>query len=129
MKISVVGTGYVGLVTGVCLAEIGHEVICIDTDMDKVNKLKLGKSPIYEPGLEELMVENIRFNRLSFTNIHKEGFQKSEVIFIAVGTPQLEDGSANLKYIEMVAEQIAHEITNDTVVVIKAQYLLVPTIR
>ncbi|PET00266.1 UDP-glucose 6-dehydrogenase [Priestia megaterium] len=120
MKISVVGTGYVGLVTGVCLAEIGHEVICIDTDMDKVNKLKLGKSPIYEPGLEELMVENIRFNRLSFTNIHKEGFQKSEVIFIAVGTPQLEDGSANLKYIEMVAEQIAHEITNDTVVVIKS---------
>lgn len=120
MKISIVGTGYVGLVTGVCLSEIGHQVICIDTDISKVNKLKLGKSPIYEPGLEELMLKNINSNRLSFTNIHKEGFQKSEVIFIAVGTPQLADGSANLKYIEMVAEQIAHEITNDVIVVIKS---------
>ncbi|PHF78028.1 UDP-glucose dehydrogenase family protein [Priestia aryabhattai] len=120
MKISVVGTGYVGLVTGVCLAEIGHEVICIDTDINKVNKLKEGKSPIYEPDLEEMMIKNIEERRLSFTNVHEIGFDKTEVIFIAVGTPQLSDGSANLEYIESVAKQIAQKIKNDVIVVIKS---------
>ena len=120
MKISVVGTGYVGLVTGVCLSEIGHDVTCIDTDIHKINKMRQGQSPIYEPGLAELMVKNINEGRLHFTNVHKEGFENSEVVFIAVGTPQLPDGSANLQYIEAVAEQIAQEVTTDVVVVTKS---------
>lgn len=120
MKISVVGTGYVGLVTGVCLSEIGHNVTCIDTDLNKVNKMKSGQSPIYEPGLDELMLKNINEGRLHFTNVHAEGFEGAEVIFIAVGTPQLPDGSANLQYIEAVAHDIAMHITKDAVVVTKS---------
>lgn len=120
MKISVVGTGYVGLVTGVCLSEIGHNVTCIDTDLNKVNKMKSGQSPIYEPGLDELMLKNINKGRLHFTNLHEEGFEGAEVIFIAVGTPQLPDGSANLQYIEAVAHDIATHITKDAVVVTKS---------
>ncbi|WP_154989385.1 UDP-glucose dehydrogenase family protein [Priestia megaterium] len=120
MKISVIGTGYVGLVTGVCLSEVGHNVTCVDTDINKINKMKQGQSPIYEPGLEELMKKNIDENRLHFTNVHKEGFDGAEVIFIAVGTPQLADGSADLKYIEAVAMQIAEQITNDVIVVTKS---------
>ena len=120
MKVSVVGTGYVGLVTGVCLAEVGHDVTCIDSDLQKINKMKSGVSPIYEPGLDELMMKNIKEKRLHFTSVHKEGFKDTEVIFIAVGTPQLADGSANLQYIEAVASDIAEHVTNDTIVVTKS---------
>ncbi|MCV9884758.1 UDP-glucose dehydrogenase family protein [Metabacillus halosaccharovorans] len=120
MKISVVGTGYVGLVTGVCLAEIGHDVTCIDINENKVKLLNSGKSPIYEPGLEELMVKNIEEKRLGFTNDLEKGYHGAEVIYIAVGTPQKEDGSADLSFVEGVAKDIAAYLRNDTIVVVKS---------
>lgn len=120
MDISIVGTGYVGIVTGVSLAEIGHKVICVDIDEEKVDKLRRGISPIYEPGLSELMAKNTERNNLSFTTNHREAFQNSEVIYIAVGTPENEDGSANLKYIEWVSKDIAKFLIRDTIVVTKS---------
>lgn len=120
MRIAVVGTGYVGLVTGVSLSEIGHDVTCIDIDSVKVEKLKKGISPIYEPGLEELMERNIREGRLSFTTDYQVGFNGKEIIYLAVGTPQAEDGSANLTYIESAAKAIAHNISQDAIVVTKS---------
>jgi len=120
MKISVIGTGYVGLVTGVCLSDINHEVTCIDIDKEKVAKMQSGISPIYEPGLDELITINVEANRLSFTTNHAEGFAGTEVIIIAVGTPQEEDGSADLTYIKQAAKDIASYITNDVVVVTKS---------
>lgn len=120
MKISVVGTGYVGLVTGVCLADVGHDVTCIDIDELKVEKMRKGLSPIYEPGLEDLMVKNIEAGRLHFHTNHKLGFGDAEVIYIAVGTPQREDGSAELKYIEQAAKDIARNITSDVIIVTKS---------
>ncbi|AOH55872.1 UDP-glucose 6-dehydrogenase [Peribacillus muralis] len=120
MKIAVVGTGYVGLVTGVCLADIGHKVQCIDIDSEKVEKMRLGFSPIYEPGLEELMVKNIAEKRLFFTTNHKEGFMDADAIYIAVGTPENDDGSANLLYVERVAKDIAENVNSDVVVVTKS---------
>ena len=120
MNIAVVGTGYVGLVTGVCLAEIGHDVICIDIDQDKVNKMKQGISPIYEPGIEELMKKNIQNGRLNFTHIHKKGFANADIIMIAVGTPQKTDGSVDLSFIEQTAKDIASHIKDDVIVVTKS---------
>ncbi|WP_425609166.1 UDP-glucose dehydrogenase family protein [Ureibacillus aquaedulcis] len=120
MNVAVIGTGYVGLVTGVVLSEIGHTVTCIDIDEKKVEIMQKGKSPIYEPGLEDLLVKNISKNRLAFTTNHKKAFEKSEIIFIAVGTPQSESGAADLKYIKQAAKDIAQYITNDTVVVVKS---------
>jgi UDPglucose 6-dehydrogenase len=119
-KITVVGTGYVGLVTGVCFAEIGHHMTCIDIDHRKVEKLNSGKSPIFEPGLEDLMIKNINEGRLSFTTDHSKGFSKAEIIYIAVGTPQNEDGSANLHYVEEVAKQIATHLKQDAIIVTKS---------
>jgi len=118
MKIAVAGTGYVGLVTGVCLAEHGHSVICVDIDENKVSLMKAGVSPIYEPGLEELMVKNME--RLNFTTNYTEAYKDADVIFIAVGTPEKQDGSANLSYVYEVAEQIARSIEKDCVVVVKS---------
>ncbi|MGG1678249.1 UDP-glucose dehydrogenase family protein [Neobacillus sp. NRS-1170] len=118
MKIAVAGTGYVGLVTGVCLAEHGHSVSCVDIDNDKVALMKAGISPIYEPGLEELLVENI--NRLNFTTDYKAVYKDADVIFIGVGTPEKQDGSANLSYVYEVADQIAQSIEKDCVVVVKS---------
>jgi UDPglucose 6-dehydrogenase len=118
MNISVVGTGYVGLVTGVALSEIGHNVICIDIDKQKIEKMKQGQSPIYEPGLDELMRKNIELGRLHFTADYKQGLVEAEVIYIAVGTPQKEDGSADLTYIEQVAKAIGEHIERDGVVVV-----------
>lgn len=120
MKISVVGTGYVGLVTGVSLSHIGHEVTCIDIDEKKVESMRKGISPIYEPGLEELMLQNIEENKLFFTTNHGEGFANAEVVYIAVGTPEREDGSANLSYIEQVAKDIATNVNRDIIVVTKS---------
>ncbi|TWT03594.1 UDP-glucose/GDP-mannose dehydrogenase family protein [Planomicrobium sp. CPCC 101079] len=120
MKIAVVGTGYVGLVTGVSLSEIGHIVTCIDIDEAKVEKMRTGFSPIYEPGLSELMAKNIAENRLFFTTEHQEGFKDADVIYIAVGTPENADGSANLRFVEQVAKDIAMNISQDTVVVTKS---------
>ncbi|MBO8173595.1 MAG: UDP-glucose/GDP-mannose dehydrogenase family protein [Bacillaceae bacterium] len=119
-KITIVGTGYVGLVTGVCLAEMGHDVTCIDNDQEKLNKMKAGKSPIYEPGLEDLMKKNLESGRLHFTSNYKEGFLEAEVIYIAVGTPQKPDGSADLQYIDQVAREIALHISHPVTVVIKS---------
>ncbi|MEK4867679.1 UDP-glucose/GDP-mannose dehydrogenase family protein [Bacillus sp. FSL E2-8895] len=120
MNIAIFGTGYVGLVTGVCLSDIGHRVTCIDIDESKVAKMKEGISPIYEPGLDELMSKNIKENRLLFTTDCRQGVEKADIIYIAVGTPQRADGSANLKYIEQVALDIAYNLTKDTIVVIKS---------
>ncbi|EPR29616.1 UDP-glucose 6-dehydrogenase [Geobacillus sp. WSUCF1] len=117
-NIAVVGTGYVGLVTGVCLSDIGHDVTCVDIDEQKVEKMKKGISPIYEPGLDELMKKNIENGRLHFTTSHKEAFKDAEVIYIAVGTPQKEDGSADLRFVEQAAKDIAENIERDGVVVV-----------
>lgn len=118
MKIAVAGTGYVGLVTGVCLAEHGHSVSCVDVDEKKVALMQSGISPIYEPGLDELMQKNSE--RLIFTTDYKEAYRNAEVIFIGVGTPEKKDGSANLKYVFSVVEQIAESVENDCVVVVKS---------
>ena len=107
MKLTIIGTGYVGLVTGTCFAEVGHHVICVDNDAAKVKMLQAGGIPIYEPGLEELVKKNAASGRLTFTNSTSEGVQKSDVIFIAVPTPPQPDGSVDLSYIERVARDIA----------------------
>lgn len=117
-KIAVVGTGYVGLVTGVCLSEIGHYVTCVDIDKQKIEKMRNGISPIYEPDLDELMKKNIENGRLYFTTSHKEAFIEAEVIYIAVGTPQKEDGSADLRFVKQVAIEIAKNIEKDGVIVV-----------
>ncbi|MBP3041457.1 UDP-glucose/GDP-mannose dehydrogenase family protein [Bacillaceae bacterium Marseille-Q3522] len=119
-NLAVIGTGYVGLVTGVCLTEIGHHVICIDVDEEKVKKMKSGIPPIFEPGLEELMIKNIKNGRLRFTTDYVEGLKNAEVIYITVGTPQNMDGSANLQYIKQVAKDIALHVTHDVIVVTKS---------
>jgi len=118
MKIAVAGTGYVGLVTGVCLAENGHSVTCVDIDDKKVALMESGISPIYEPGLEELMNNNME--RLHFTTDYQAAYKDADVIFIGVGTPEKPDGSANLSYVYGVAEQIAASIEKECVVVVKS---------
>lgn len=120
MKLAIAGTGYVGLVTGVCLSEIGHDVTCIDIDEKKIELMKKGVSPIYEENLSELMKKNFELGRLKYTTDYKESYEKSSIIMIAVGTPERNDGSANLDYIKKVAIQIAENIINDTLVVIKS---------
>ncbi|WP_459501257.1 UDP-glucose dehydrogenase family protein [Bacillus sp. C1] len=120
MKIAIFGTGYVGLVTGVCLSDIGHEVTCIDIDIKKVGKMRDGISPIYEPGLDKLMLKNIKAGRLSFTTEYSEAVKNVDLIYIAVGTPQKEDGSANLQYIEQVALDIAGILEKDMIIVTKS---------
>ena len=120
MKISIVGTGYVGLVTGTCFAEMGNEVICIDVNEDKINRLKKGECIIYEPGLEELIEKNVAMHRLSFSTSFEESIPNSDVCFIAVGTPPLEDGSADTKYVLSAAESIAKNINKFTVIVDKS---------
>jgi UDPglucose 6-dehydrogenase len=119
-KICVVGTGYVGLVTGACLAELGHSVICVDNDKSKINLLKKNKIPIYEPGLEEIVEKNIKNKRLSFTTQLKDGVKSSEVIFIAVGTPPRDDGSADLSFVEIVAREIAVNMNSYKLIVDKS---------
>jgi len=107
MNLCIIGSGYVGLVTGACFAEVGHNVICVDNDQRKVDALKSGRIPIYEPGLEELVQRNVSAHRLHFTNSITEGVDASEVIFIAVPTPPQPDGSVDLSFIEKVAREIA----------------------
>lgn len=120
MNIAVVGTGYGGLATGVSLSEIGHKVICVDIDERKIEKLRQGISPIYVPGLDKRITKNMKAYRLFFTTNHKEAFNESDAIYIAVGTPENEDGSASLIFVEQVAEEIAKNITKDTIVVTKS---------
>ncbi|MDP6739351.1 MAG: nucleotide sugar dehydrogenase, partial [Planctomycetota bacterium] len=120
MRIAVVGTGYVGLVAGTCFAESGNSVACIDIDAEKVATLRKGESPIYEPGLRELLQRNLRDGRLSFTTDYAEGMQGAEIAFIAVGTPPGEDGQADIKYVLAAAESIAKHMSGYTVIVDKS---------
>lgn len=120
MKITIIGTGYVGLVTGVCLSDLGNDVICVDIDEKKIKKLKQGISPIYEPGLEELLLKNVNENRLSFTSSIKEGIEKSEVIYIAVGTPEQENGEADLRAVWEVAKNIGKYINSYKIIINKS---------
>ena len=120
MKIVVAGTGYVGLVTGVCLSEVGYYVTCLDIDEKKVEMMNKGNSPIYEPQLDELMKKNHSEGRLLFTIDYINAYKDADVIFIGVGTPEKEDGSANLDYVYTVAEQIADNIEKDCLVVVKS---------
>lgn len=120
MNICVIGTGYVGLVTGTCFADFGVNVSCVDKDASKIGSLKQGEIPIYEPGLKELLDKNVSQGRLAFTTDLAEGIKKSLVIFIAVGTPPKEDGSADLTYIEEVARAIAKNLNGYKVIVTKS---------
>lgn len=119
-KIAVAGTGYVGLVTGVCMAENGHDVTCVDIDEAKVQKMKQGISPIYETGLEELMKKNIAVGRLHFTTDYQAAYKRAEAVFIGVGTPERADGSADMSFIAKVARQVAESIELDCLVIVKS---------
>ncbi|MDQ0215924.1 UDPglucose 6-dehydrogenase [Oikeobacillus pervagus] len=120
MKLAIAGTGYVGLVTGVTLSDVGHTVTCFDVDEQKIQILKQGTSPIFEPGLEEMIRKNTEEGRLSFTTKPKIAYEEAECIFIAVGTPEGQNGSANLQYVERAAIAIAKHAKNNPVVVIKS---------
>ena len=120
MKIAVAGTGYVGLVAGVCFAEMNHDVTCVDVDEKKVEIMRQGISPIYEEGLEELMQKNNAKGTLHFTTDYQEAYRDADAIFIGVGTPEMPDGSANLGYIATVSRQIAETIEKDCLVVVKS---------
>ena len=120
MKIAVAGTGYVGLVAGVCFAEKGHDVTCVDVDEKKVQMMESGVSPIYEEGLEELMQKNNATGRLHYTTDYRSAYRDVDAIFIGVGTPEQPDGSANLSYIATVSRQIAESVERDCLVVVKS---------
>lgn len=120
MNIAIIGTGYVGSVTGACLAHLGHKVINLDIDKEKIKQYKSGEVPIYEPGLGELIIEEQKKKRLSFSTSYKDTIPKSDVIFIAVGTPSRKDGKADLTYVEAAAEEIAQNMNNYKVIVNKS---------
>jgi UDPglucose 6-dehydrogenase len=120
MDLSIIGSGYVGLVTGACFADVGHNVICVDNDARKVESLQAGKVPIYEPGLEEVIHRNVAAHRLRFSGSIKEGVDNSQVVFIAVPTPQATDGHVDLSFIEKVAREIAQVLTSYRVIVDKS---------
>src|SRR5277367_4181396 len=120
MKISVIGTGYVGLVTGTCFAETGNNVTCVDIDKSKVDKLSSGKITIYEPGLEKLFLRNQKEGRLHFTTSLQDGIKDATIIFLALPTPPGEDGSADLKYILGVANDLGKIITEYKIIIDKS---------
>ena len=121
MKLCMIGTGYVGLVSGVCFSDIGNNVICVDRDSDKIKNLKKGNIPIYEPGLEELVLKNVKNNRLKFSTNLKESISKSDVVFICVGTPTKKNGSgADLSQVFNVAKEIRSSITKFKIIVTKS---------
>jgi UDPglucose 6-dehydrogenase len=120
MKLTIIGTGYVGLVTGTCLAEVGHQVICVDNDQGKIAGLQAGQIPIFEPGLERLVERNVAARRLSFTSSTAESVANSDVVFIAVPTPSQPDGSVDLSFIEKVAREIAGAMTSYKIIVDKS---------
>jgi len=120
MKVTIYGSGYVGLVTGACLAQVGNDVLCVDVDEDKINRLNNGEIPIYEPGLEDMVHENAKAGRLNFTTDAKEGVDHGLFQFIAVGTPPDEDGSADLQYVLSVAKSIGEHMTDYRVIIDKS---------
>ena len=120
MNLTIAGTGYVGLVAGVCFAHVGHRVTCVDVDLKKIEMLVSGKSPIYEEDLEAYLQEGLSSGLLHFTIDYKSAYEGADVIFIGVGTPELPDGSANLKYVATVARQIAESVVKDCLVVVKS---------
>lgn len=120
MKLTIIGSGYVGLTTGACFAEVGHEVLCVDNNQQKIDRLLRGEIPIYEPGLEELVKRNTEAGRLRFTTSTAEGVDFGEVVFIAVPTPPQPDGSVDLRFIEKVAREIAQVVTSYKVIVDKS---------
>lgn len=120
MNITVIGTGYVGLVSGVCFAEFGFDVTCVDNNLAKVESLKRGEVPIYEPGLDKLMKKNMEAGRLGFSSSTKESVKAADIIFIAVGTPSKEDGSANLDYVYSAVAELADSVNPNAVLVIKS---------
>ena len=120
MNITVIGTGYVGLVTGVCLSNVGNKVICFDIDENKIDMLNSGKVPIYEPELDQKMLSGVESSNLSFTCDHKIAVQNSDIIFITVGTPTLDNGDIDLSYVESAANMIGENLTNDKVIVMKS---------
>lgn len=120
MKLAIVGTGYVGLVTGTCFAETGNEVICVDVNEEKVKQLRAGQTPIYEPGLENLLTRNIKENRLKFTTSLEEGVKDAQIIFLALPTPPGKDGAADLQYVLDVADHLSRIVTSYKVIVNKS---------
>ncbi|MGC4058394.1 MAG: nucleotide sugar dehydrogenase [Chitinophagaceae bacterium] len=120
MNIAIIGTGYVGLVTGTCFAETGNNVICIDINEDKIAQLRAGKTPIYEPGLDVLLERNIKEKRITFTTSLEEGIKDAKIIFLALPTPPGKDGSADLQYVLGVAEDLSNIITEYKVIVNKS---------
>src|SRR3982074_2067262 len=120
MDLSIIGSGYVGLVTGACFADVGHNVICVDNDAQKIKQLQAGEVPIYEPGLEEIIHRNVSARRLRFTGSIQEGVDNSQIVFIAVPTPQQPDGDVDLSFLEKVAREIAGVLTSYRVIVDKS---------
>ncbi|NJO14173.1 MAG: UDP-glucose/GDP-mannose dehydrogenase family protein, partial [Rhizobiales bacterium] len=121
MKIAMVGSGYVGLVSGACFADFGHDVVCIDKDQGKIDRLHAGIMPIYEPGLDDLVGNNVKSGRLSFTTSLAEGIKGAEAIFIAVGTPSRRgDGHADLTFVYEVAREVGENLANAAVIVTKS---------
>jgi len=120
MKITIVGTGYVGLVSGVCFADMGNDVVCLDVDENKISSLKKGIIPIYEPGLKELLDKNINTQRIRFTTDKKDAYESSEIVFVCVGTPQGSNGDADLSYVFSVAEEVSHFLNTYKVIVNKS---------
>lgn len=120
MRIAIVGTGYVGLVSGACLSEVGHSVVCLDVDAVKIEKLRGGEVTIYEPGLEEMVERNVSAGRLSFTTDYTEALNHAEVVMIAVGTPSMAEGAVDMKYVEACAHQIGKHLSGYAVVVDKS---------
>ncbi|OGY46796.1 MAG: UDP-glucose 6-dehydrogenase [Candidatus Buchananbacteria bacterium RIFCSPHIGHO2_02_FULL_38_8] len=127
MKIAIIGTGYVGLTTGVCLADLGHQVSCIDNDLEKVEKLKRGIPPIFEPGIEELIKKNLESGKLTISSEITPVVKESEVIFICVNTPPKADGQSDLKYVEQVAREIAESLNSDYKVIVDKSTVPVKT--
>ena len=120
MKVGIIGSGYVGLVAAACFAEMGNKVICVDVDQRKITNLKDGKVPIYEPGIEPLVLDNQKKGTLLFTTHIKDALDEAIIVFIAVGTPMGSDGSADLKYVLQVAEDIGNNITEHIIIVDKS---------
>ena len=120
MKITIVGSGHVGLVTGICFAEIGHQILCVDNDVEKLETLRKGEVPFYEPGVERLLHKHLKSKRLALTDSIQKGVRESNVIFIAVGTPPRPNGEADLSYVETVSREIAKAMTGYRLIVEKS---------